>query len=74
MFKTIAVIISAVIFTILGIIAGVIIVLNRPSEFQDREGIFTVLGVLLPTAGGLVAGLVVGMLAAAMGGPTRVKS
>ena len=68
MFKTIAIIISSIIFTILGMITGLVIVLNRTADFQDREGFITVLMVLLPTAGGLLAGIVVGMLAAVIGG------
>ncbi len=68
MFKTIAIITSSIFFTILGIIAGLVIVLNRPADFQDREGFITILMVLLPTAGGLLAGIVVGVLAAVMGG------
>ena len=64
MFKTIAVIVSTFLFTILGIVAASVLVLNRPVDMNDRDGIWTSLMVLLPTAGGLVAGLVVGVIAA----------
>ena len=64
MFKTIAVIVSAFLFTILGIVAAIVLVWNRPADMNDREGIWTSMMVLLPTAGGLVAGLVVGVIAA----------
>ena len=64
MFKTIAVIGSAFLFTVLGIVAAGVLVMNRPADMRDNEGIWTAFMVLLPTAGGLVAGVVVGILAA----------
>lgn len=57
-------IVSTFLFTMLGIVSAVVLVLNRPADLSDREGIWTSLMVLLPTAGGLVAGLVVGIIAA----------
>ncbi len=74
MFKTIAIITSSIFFTILGIIAGLVIVLNRPADFRDSEGFITILMVMLPTAGGLLAGIVVGVLAAMMGGSATRSS
>ncbi|MGI8981822.1 MAG: hypothetical protein ACR2FY_21540 [Pirellulaceae bacterium] len=74
MFKTIAIITSSIIFTVLGIIAGLVIVLNRPSDSHDPEGWLTLLMVMLPTAGGLLAGIVVGVLAAVMGGAATRSS
>ncbi|MBC7855193.1 MAG: hypothetical protein IAF94_17315 [Pirellulaceae bacterium] len=68
MFKTIAIIISSIVFTILGIIAGLVIVLNCPGDLHDNEGFITILMVMLPTAGGLLAGIVVGVMAAVLGG------
>lgn len=72
MFKTIAVIASTFLFTILGIAAAVVLVLNRPQDLQDRDGIWTALMVLLPTTGGLIAGAVVGLLAASLA-PSSTK-
>ena len=72
MFKTIAVIASTFLFTILGIAAAVVLVLNRPQDMQDRDGIWTALMVLLPTAGGFVAGAVVGLVAASLA-PSSAK-
>jgi hypothetical protein len=54
-FKTIAIILSSIFFTILGIIAGVVIVLNRPADIHDPEGFITILMVMMPTACGLLA-------------------
>ena len=63
MFKTIAVIASAAIFTIFGIVVGLIIVLNRPVVSTDGAAIATAWIVVLPTLGGSAVGLYVGLLA-----------
>jgi hypothetical protein len=57
------------VFTVLGLMAGLVIVLNLPEGFHDPEGFITCLMVLGPTGGGVVAGVVVGLIAAAVGGP-----
>jgi ABC-type molybdate transport system permease subunit len=66
MFKALTVIASAFLFTVLGIVASVVLVMNRPTDFQDREGVWTAIMVLLPTTGGFVAGVVVGLIAASL--------
>ena len=66
MFKTIAVIASTFLFTVLGIAASVVLVLNRPQGLEDREGIWTAFMVMLPTAGGFVAGAIIGLVAASL--------
>ena len=64
--RTVAIILSAVIFTIMGMLAGLMIVVNRPRNFSDPEGLITMAMVIVPTAGGLIAGVIVGIIAARM--------
>ena len=63
MFKTIAVIASTAIFTILGIIVGLGIMWTRPADFTDSTGLVTVWTVVLPTLGGSALGLFVASIA-----------
>ena len=74
MLRLFAVIGCAIVFTVLGLIAGLIIVVNRPIDMHDPEGMITVMMVLGPTAGGVISGVVVGLIAAGISGrhpPTK---
>ena len=63
MARVIAIIVSAAIFTVLGMGAAALILLNRPAGFQDHVGFITTMMVLVPTVGGLVAGTALGFFA-----------
>jgi len=66
--KTIVIVVATVVFTILGMLTGLVIVLNLPRELHDPEGIIRIMSVLAPTAGGLIAGVIVGVIAVSLGG------
>ena len=68
MLRMFAVMGCAIVFTVVGLLAGLILVLNRPQNIHDPEGFLTIMMVLGPTAGGVVAGIVVGLLAASVSG------
>ena len=68
MLRLFAVIGCSIVFAVLGLIAGLIMVLNRPENMHDPEGFITVMMVLGPTAGGTVAGVTVGLIASAVSG------
>jgi ABC-type molybdate transport system permease subunit len=63
MARVIVILASAAIFTMLGMGAATLILLNRPPGFQDREGVITTMMVLGPTVGGLLAGTALGFFA-----------
>jgi hypothetical protein len=66
--KSIVILASTALFTVLGIIAGTVVVLNLPKDLHDPEGFMRPMSVLCPAAGGLVAGVVVGIIAVVLGG------
>jgi hypothetical protein len=71
MVKSIIILASTGFFTILGIAAGVVILLNRTKDFSDHEGFTTAMMVACPTAAGLVAGFLIGVAATALGGESK---
>jgi hypothetical protein len=71
MVRTILLIVCTVIFTILGIVVGTIILINRPSDFHDPEGFTTAFMLIAPTFGGLVAGFFIGLIAGTLLEKTR---
>jgi hypothetical protein len=73
MLQMFAIIGCAIVFTVIGLGAGIAVVLNLPDDFRDHEGVATALMVLLPAAGGLVAGVVVGLIAASFSPPPTPK-
>jgi len=62
--KPILVLISAFWFAVMGVLVSITILWGLPSDYHDHNGFPTVLMVTLPTLGGAVFGLFVGMTAA----------
>jgi hypothetical protein len=61
--KTIIILASAFVFTVLGLATGVAIMWNRSPDFRDHEGVATFFMIAVPTVGGLVAGTLLGLFA-----------
>jgi hypothetical protein len=71
MLRLAVIVVCPIVFTILGLAAGLAIVTNLPDNFHDSEGVATTLMVMCPTVGGFVAGLVVGLLGIFVALPPR---
>ena len=67
--KPILVLISTFLFTIMGLLVGTTILWGLPRDYHDHQGVATSLMVILPTLGGAIFGLLVGMTAASFWSP-----
>jgi hypothetical protein len=66
MAKTIVIIASAFLFTVLGLATGIAVNLLKPDS-SNSNAEFTVISTVLPTAGGALFGACVGAFAVGMG-------
>jgi hypothetical protein len=62
--KPILVLISTFLFSVMGLLVGIAILWGLPKDYHDHQGVATALMVILPSLGGAVFGLFVGMTAA----------
>jgi hypothetical protein len=64
MARSILIVASTFLFTVLGLVTGIALLLTLPKDFYDPEGFQRGVMMMLPLAGGGVFGLIVGAIAA----------